>query len=341
MAEPPDAEAPDGDPFDGLQLDEDFVRGGHRESSADERAAQAAWRAQAEAAAARRRRAERRARSPIRRASRWLRDWRRTSPLVVLCLFLGLVAWNSGRDGATANTGWLGGPTFVLGVGTDRPPLQRAESDSPLGVVPFVDGSGPHTFMQLQPGSTDPVTYDPCRPIHVVINDRTAPPGTEVLVEEAIAQVAQATGLRFVIEGATDEVPSMDRDLYQPDRYGDRWAPVLVAWSDPDELPGLRGDVAGLGGSGAVGLDGGTMTYVSGQAALDGPQLERMMGLPGGMSAARAVILHELAHVVGLGHVDSPTQLMHDEGHPGIDSFQLGDREGLARLGDGECRREL
>src|SRR5690606_22565611 len=122
---------------------------------------------------------------------RWLRDWRRTSPLVVLVLFLGLVAWNSQRDASTVDAGWLGGPSFVLGVGSDRPTPQAGESSEPLGITPYVDESGPHTFMQLQPGSAEPVTYDPCRSLHLVVNARTAPDGADVLLEEAVAEVAQ------------------------------------------------------------------------------------------------------------------------------------------------------
>ncbi|WP_240721531.1 matrixin family metalloprotease [Pseudarthrobacter sp. NamE5] len=58
------------------------------------------------------------------------------------------------------------------------------------------------------------------------------------------------------------------------------------------------------------------------------------MTYPDGSALVRAVIMHELAHVVGLDHVNDPTQLMYEE-----NSGQLGtgDRTGLAMLGSGEC----
>ena len=37
-------------------------------------------------------------------------------------------------------------------------------------------------------------------------------------------------------------MPSYDRQAYQPDRYGERWAPVLIGW-----VPGESTDI-GLGG---------------------------------------------------------------------------------------------
>lgn len=50
--------------------------------------------------------------------------------------------------------------------------------------------------------------------------------------------------------------------------------------------------------------------------------------------------MHELAHVVGLDHVDDPTQLMNPEG-TGVTEFAAGDLAGLAVLGGGQCVPEL
>ena len=47
---------------------------------------------------------------------------------------------------------------------------------------------------------------------------------------------------------------------------------------------------------------------------------------------ARAILVHELAHVVGLAHVDDPGELMYAE-NTGRTGLGPGDREGLARLG--------
>ena len=53
-------------------------------------------------------------------------------------------------------------------------------------------------------------------------------------------------------------------------------------------------------------------------------------------AAEQAVDLHELAHVVGLGHVAEPMELMFVD-NSGQVELGPGDREGLARLGSVPC----
>jgi hypothetical protein len=50
----------------------------------------------------------------------------------------------------------------------------------------------------------------------------------------------------------------------------------------------------------------------------------------------RAVIMHELAHVLGLAHVNSPFELMYER-NLGLTQYGPGDRQGLARLGRAAC----
>ena len=80
----------------------------------------------------------------------------------------------------------------------------------------------------------------------------------------AIAAVSAATGLQFVRDANTDEAPDRDRDAYQPDRYGDRWAPVLVAWAPVDEVPDFGVDVAGEAMTQRVTTPSGDEAFVTG-----------------------------------------------------------------------------
>jgi len=221
-------------------------------------------------------------------------------------------------------------------------PTPAAEADEPLGTPPAdVDPAAPHVFTRIQEGTDDPVTWDPCRPLAVVVDDRTVPDGGARLLTEALGQVARATGLRIDDEGPTDEAPAEHRAPVQ-ERYGDRWAPILVAWSDPEATPALAGDVGGQGGNVAVRRDDASpYAYVTGMLVLDGPQMQESLQVRGGSDQVRSVILHELAHVVGLGHVDDPAELMYPEGQPGVTVFGPGDRAGLARLGQGPCLPDL
>lgn len=325
------------DPFEGLTFDEDFVRGGRREPSAAERMERSARAQELAELLAERQRLERRARWRRRRPGALVRRYLHLVPAVAMLLVLGAAAWQMNRD-PSAGALWLAGPGVGSPVGGGRPTLQDAPSDTPLGVPPQVSSSGAHVFSNVQAGTFDPVAYDPCRPIGVVVNNRTVPPGAESLVSEALLTVTEATGLRFEIEGVVDEVPVAGRAAFQPDRYGDRWAPVLIAWSDDQEVADLAGDVAGIGGSSWIEARvGGPSVYVSGIVALDGPDLREILERPDGRAQVMGVILHELGHLVGLDHVDDPSELMHPVGQFGVDTFQDGDRAGLARLGAGEC----
>ena len=57
---------------------------------------------------------------------------------------------------------------------------------------------------------------------------------------------------------------------------------------------------------------------------------------PHGTESLRAIVLHELGHIVGLAHVDDPHELMYGD-NIGMTDFGPGDLTGLARLGQGAC----
>lgn len=182
-----------------------------------------------------------------------------------------------------------------------------------------------------------PVTYDRCRPIRYVINPAGMPAGGLNLVREAVREVSAATGLTFTEEGLTPETVAEFRRPRQPQRYGDGWAPVLIGWADAASYPALSGDVAGVGGSVVFTPQGaGSERYVTGQVALDRDWFAEAVTYPGGDVAARAVVLHELGHLVGLDHVSAAGELM-TESATGVTEFGPGDRQGLAAVGAGRC----
>ncbi len=221
-------------------------------------------------------------------------------------------------------------------------PTQTASSGQRL-ILPTmrVPADPSFEFLRTQPTSTEPVAFDPCRPVHYVVRPDGAPAGAPELLPQALADVSAATGLQFIDDGATDEAPSTGRPNYLPDRYGDHWAPVLVAWSTPAEFSELSGPVIGLAGSEPVSADDDQLALVSGQVVLDADQISGLLALNSGRAVAVATITHELGHLVGLAHVNDQRQLMYPSARPLVASFGRGDLTGLAALGLGRCFEEL
>ncbi|WP_456817330.1 matrixin family metalloprotease [Cellulomonas sp. URHB0016] len=245
--------------------------------------------------------------------------------------------------GAIAATVVTGGRWWVsVALPSSSPPAGLEEARLPLGAPPpeSVLDTGSYAFSAMQPDGSGPVTYSPCRPIHYVVRPDQAPDGADAVLQAAVERVAHATGLRFVADGATDEAPDPGRPAYQPDRYGKRWAPVLIAWSTASETPGLAGDVAGTGGSAVLTHDGRS-TYVTGAVTIDAEELGRLLAAPNGSGVAIGVLTHELGHLVGLAHVDDATQLMYPRTSANVTTFGAGDRAGLALLGSGACARDV
>ncbi|QDY89129.1 matrixin family metalloprotease [Arthrobacter sp. UKPF54-2] len=220
------------------------------------------------------------------------------------------------------------------------PPPGFEEQDQPLG-QPRKTASDSTSYKFLATNADgSPVGYSPCRPLHYVVNAALAPKGAEQLVEKAIKTVSEATGIKFVNDGPTTEVPSQSRAPYQKEAYGDRWAPLLIAWTTPEQAPQLQGPVIGTGGSTHFSFGDGPKSFVTGSLELDAPQISEDLGRGDGSAYATAVILHELGHVMGLEHVEDPKQLMYPEiGAP--DGLADGDLNGLHELGRAACRKDL
>lgn len=338
-----DADGGHRDEFAELRLDEEFIRAGARELSAEDRARRAQRVSAYNDELASRRKQLRRASRVHRRVGRAVRkrvpSIRTVGAVLVVAAILGLFVYTS-RPTSTPTAMFDPDTPVARSLdGFDWPTPQPDTSGTRLEVAATPPPEiGPYRFLATQQGSDAPVRYDPCRTITIVVNERTAPIGAREILDEALLMIKYATGLRLEIEGVTDEPPSDERPHIDRDRYGDRWSPVLVAWTDPSEYSRVAGDVAGTGGSDFV-QDPKTknLVYVTGQVALDGPAFSRFMRGETGKAAARAVILHELAHLVGLHHVEHQGSIMYPSGSDDVFEFSPGDLHGLAALGAGPC----
>lgn len=284
------------------------------------------------------RRDMRRARRTLRRMDRAARrgSRSRTAPLLVAVAVV-VAGGAIGLSGAGWDpSGWFTPHAYITVDGKPVAVPRPAPADGRLAPAVPVTTSGTHAFLHTDPDG-NPVGYDPCRPVRYVIRPDGQPAGGEQLIDEAIAVVSAASGLVFESGGTTDEAPIVERQLIQPERYGDVWAPVLIAWSDEGVLPELAGEVAGLGGSAAVpGATGEGQWLAAGRVVLDTADVSAMLARPGGAAQAEAIVVHELAHVLGLDHVQDAGELMNPVSSLRTD-LGPGDLEGLALVGQVDC----
>jgi hypothetical protein len=205
-------------------------------------------------------------------------------------------------------------------------------SSSFIVVVFRTSGGDPADYRFIARGANgEPVRWNPCGPIRYVVNDAEAPAGSIGTVHEAVARVSAATGIEFLASGVTDDVPMRGRDPIEFAGARARWAPVLIAWVDPDEtdIEFESGDDTAVAVA-APFAPPGEDVFVTGLIAVN-----TEVGAGPGFAtpnAAGPTLLHELGHLVGLGHVRAPGEIMQSSGG-GMTDFGLGDLEGLRRLG--------
>ena len=335
------------DSFDDLVLDEDFIRAGRREESADERlerlkriarenAARGGWREGPPVVPGGGRKTRRRKEG--RRTGRLVLSLTGVAGVLAAAWYLQDAAGTSLVPEVPGNAPPVAAETPVLPPPTGGPPPRTGPPPERLAPLPAAPaGEGGFRFVQTREDDSA-VAWDPCRPVRFVVRPDGQPAGGDALLTEAVGLVAAASGLVFERGTDTDEAPDDRRDLVQPGRYGDGFAPVLVVWSDEQESPDLAGYIAGVAGGQYYGWeDESTWRYVSGIVVLDRDDAQEMLSGPGGAAQLRSTMVHELGHLVGLDHVSDRDQIMFSEG--GDNRLQLGDgdRRGLQALGSGAC----
>ena len=215
---------------------------------------------------------------------------------------------------------------------TARPPAATATtapSASASHAAALAAASTHYAFLSQDQGR--PVRYDPCTPIHYTVNLAEAPANAMTDLQEAVRRISAATGLSFVYDGESTEIPTSHRELHGANVLASGWPPVIVAWAKPGESDLLTNGSVGEGGSTWSGFPGHEV-YVTGLVVIDSTQNDRLASGFGGRSLG-AVLMHELGHLVGLDHVNDTTQMMYPTvtGKPA--QYGAGDLAGLKLLG--------
>jgi hypothetical protein len=211
-----------------------------------------------------------------------------------------------------------------------------------VGVAALVSrlGDAPaYAFIERR-SNGEPYRWEPCRPIHYQVNIDDAPPNALADVREAIARVSDATGIRFLFDGETHRTPEeQEADNFRdPDTLDVK--PVLIAWlpaasfsryANPQRTIGVGRPVPGSGSEFWV-YESGLVVINADAHLVAGFEYAHSLG---------PVLMHELGHVMGLGHVGDADEIMWSPNEPSSDLFPVvtvtdwgdGDRAGLRLLG--------
>lgn len=185
------------------------------------------------------------------------------------------------------------------------------------------------------------IRWKSCRPLTYRLNNLEAPAGARKTLKKALKKITQASGYRFKYVGKTKQKPS--KRSRNP-----RGTDIVIAWVDKSKTNLIPDDnVLGVGGT----FSNGRELY-DGRLVLNSPILSQLpdgfgYGNPTGVPGTRGqVIMHELAHVMGLGHARSATQVMYPYITAKRGKWGAGDFRGLRLLGKHRCgggkhRREV
>jgi hypothetical protein len=225
-------------------------------------------------------------------------------------------------------------------------PGSVAGADGPRSPTPTITPSaapaapaqlGDYHF--LNEWSQGPVRWDPCEPITYAIDARAAPRWVVRDLTKAMREVTAATGIRFQPAGRTSEgfVAAFERI-----RFSSEGSDLVILWVGSERYEEIRERIGARRPSLAFAMP------FPGDYATRGQYVGAIVVMSESTFSSRhqqgfqfryshgVVLLHELGHVMGLGHVrKDDDQLMHTGGSTEWDltTFGSGDLEGLRLLG--------
>ncbi|MEM9034330.1 MAG: hypothetical protein AAGD18_07035 [Actinomycetota bacterium] len=248
-------------------------------------------------------------------------------------------------DGSTAAFGRApGGRRDSDPVPAPTPTAPPTTAPAPTTPTPPVDlphpvGSGlypPNGEVDyfIVDGDNTPGRYPACKPIEYVTDFSSAPPGSREVLADVLAEISAAGGFEFVFAGEVDADFASWRDNSS---VGNAFRPLLFTWKNGNEHP--FGGAVGQGGStarfGRLADGGSGWVLVSGAAVFRADVDYERLG-----SSQRAVVLHEILHVLGMDHVGRTSEVMYPS-LTSLDRMGPGDTWGVHQVGRGTPCRDL
>ncbi len=185
-----------------------------------------------------------------------------------------------------------------------------------------------HAFM-----SSPRWLWDSCDgPITWKFNPASAPSGGREQVAGSFDRVHAATGLDFTYAGTTDVPP-------KPSDPGASGADIVVGWIGGQTFAERHGSAVGVGGAAYwrdQRLFNGTRVNraFEGGVVLNAGYNDRLGNGFGSGTTWGDVLMHEIGHVVGLGHVGSEKQMMFGRITARAARWGAGDLAGFRKVGD-------